>query len=77
MPTPVYNKFTCTFVRDVCNSCKTNAPQLRSCNCFVGPLPPFIISPYDHPLPSHSQLFAYKNFGCWAMANKCTYIFKC
>ena len=30
---------------------------------------PFIIGlPYDHPHPSGSQKFAYKNFGCWAMA---------
>ena len=31
----------------------------------------FIIGlPYDHLHPSCSQQFVYKNFGCWATANK-------
>ena len=39
----------------------SNAPQLRSCNYFVGPWPPFIIRlPYDHPHLSGSRQFAYK-----------------
>ena len=42
-----------------------HAPQLRSGNYFVGLWPPFTISlTNDHPHPSDSRQFAYKNFGC-------------
>ena len=43
----------------------SNEPQLMSC-CW--PMTPFYHWPTLHP--SHSWQFAYKTFGCWAMANK-------
>ena len=48
--------YVCTYVcMHVCMyACMyaSHAPQLRSCNYFVGPWPPLIISlPYDHPHP--------------------------
>ena len=74
------NTWTCVYTLYVLkwhtsNSCKTLIgvhemhgrmhPKLRSCNYFVGPWRPFIISLlYDHPHPSSSRQLAYKNFGC-------------
>ena len=43
----------------------SSAPQLMSCNWFVGSWPLFIIDQlYDDLPPSRSRQFAYKNFGC-------------
>ena len=48
-----------------------SAPQLMSCNWFIGSWPLFItVLLYDDPPPSCSQQIAYKNLGCQATTNK-------